>query len=80
MSSDYAYPEQRKKKKWKLKEKKKFPYKHGGKWRVQEAMKILFLISNIKYQTKGLIYQLMHIHMIFISWINKDFIRVQQII
>jgi len=39
MSSDYAYPEQRKKKKWKLKEKKKFPYKHGGKWRVQEAMK-----------------------------------------
>jgi len=39
MSDDYGYSEQRKKKKWKFREKKKHPYKRGGKWRAEEAVK-----------------------------------------
>lgn len=39
MSDEYGYSQQRKKKKWKLREKKKHPYKHGGKWRAFEETK-----------------------------------------
>jgi len=33
MSSDYTYPEKRRKGKHKMKDKKKHPYKKGGKFR-----------------------------------------------
>ena len=36
MSEDYGYPEKRRKGKDKKRNKKRFPYKHGGKNRVRE--------------------------------------------
>ena len=33
---DFGFSEKRRKKKWKFKEKKKFPYKKGGKFRARE--------------------------------------------
>jgi hypothetical protein len=39
MSDDYGYSEKRSKGKDKFKRKKFFPYKHGGKFRVNEANK-----------------------------------------
>lgn len=40
MSDDYSGgSEKRNKKKWKFKERKKHPYRHGGKWRAEDANK-----------------------------------------
>jgi len=39
MSDDYGYSEKRSKKRDKFKRKKFFPYKKGGKWRVEEESK-----------------------------------------
>ena len=39
MSDDYGYSEKRNKGKQKKKRNKLFPYKHGGKWRSDDANK-----------------------------------------
>jgi hypothetical protein len=40
MSDDYGYSEKRSKKGDKFKRKKFFPYKHGGKFRTNEQVKV----------------------------------------
>jgi hypothetical protein len=48
MSDDYGFPQRRNKKKFKKKEKKKHPYKIGGKERTRESVLSHKICNNLR--------------------------------